>query len=86
MTVVPGPVPDPQQLEVHPLAGHLVERAERLVHQQDRRVEGERAGDRDALLHAARELPRVVAGELAELDEVEHLARLGLALRLRPAR
>ena len=45
---------------VHPLAGHLVERPERLVHEQDRRLEGERPGDRDALLHAARELVRVV--------------------------
>ena len=45
---------------VQPLARHLVERAERLVHQQERGREGERARDRDALLHAARELPRVV--------------------------
>ena len=58
---------------VHPLAGHLVERAERLVHQQDRRLEGERPGDRDALLHAARQLVRVVLDEVAQLDEVEHL-------------
>ena len=39
MTVVAGALPDLEQLEVHPLAGHLVERPERLVHQQDRRVE-----------------------------------------------
>ena len=73
----PGPLPDPQDLGVHPLAGHLVERAERLVHQQDRRLEGERPGDRDPLLHAARQLVRVVPGEVAELDEVEHLAPPG---------
>ena len=53
--------PDPEQLEVEALARHLVERPERLVHQQQRRRERERAGDRDALLHAAGELPRVVA-------------------------
>ena len=35
-TVVPGLLPDPQDLGVHPLPGHLVERAERLVHQEDR--------------------------------------------------
>ena len=82
MIVVAGPLPDPEQLEVHPLAGHLVERPERLVHQDERRVERERAGDRRALLHAARELPGVVLAEVAELDELEHLARLGLARRL----
>ena len=74
-TVVPGPLPDPQHLGVHPLAGHLVERAERLVHQQDGRLEGQRPGDRDALLHAARQLVGIVAEEVAELDEVEHLLR-----------
>src|SRR5205823_5952721 len=47
----PGLLPDPQQLDVQPLAGHLVERAERLVHQEDRGLERERARDRDALLH-----------------------------------
>ena len=38
------------------LAGGAVEVAGRLVGQQHRRVVGERAGDRDALLFAAREL------------------------------
>ena len=51
--VVAGAPPDLHQLEVHPLARHLVERPERLVHQQQLRVEGERAGDRDPLLHPA---------------------------------
>ena len=58
-------LPDREQLEVQALARHLVERAERLVHQQQRRLEGERARDRDALLHPARELPRVVVAEAA---------------------
>ena len=62
---VPVRSPDPQDLLVHPLAGHLVERAERLVHEQDRGLERERPGDRDALLHAARQLPRMVLGEVA---------------------
>ena len=53
-------LPDREQLEVEPLARHLVERAERLVHQQEGGLERERARDRDALLHAAGELPRVV--------------------------
>ena len=69
----PGLLPDAQDLLVHPLAGHLVERTERLVHQQDRRLEGERPGDRDPLLHPARQLVRMVLDEVAQLDEVEHL-------------
>src|SRR5207237_10245589 len=48
-----GLLPDPQQLEVQALAGHLVEGAERLVHEQDRRLARERARDRDPLLHPA---------------------------------
>ena len=38
------------------VAGHGVERAERLVHEQDVGVLGKRAGERDPLAHAAREL------------------------------
>ena len=77
--------PDAQQLEVEPLARHLVERAERLVHQQERRRERERARDRDALLHAARELPGVVLLEPGELDELDHLLDARRALRAVPA-
>ena len=39
-------------------------------------MRGEGAGDGDALLHPARELPRHEIAELGELHEVEHLARL----------
>ena len=73
-TVVPVCSQIRRTSRVHPLAGHLVERPERLVHQQDRRLERERPGDRDALLHPARELARVVLQEVAQLDELEHLA------------
>ena len=76
---------DAQQLGLHVLAGHLVEGAERLVHQQQRRVGGERPGDGDPLLHAARQLPRPVVGEVAELDELEHLERPLAPLGLVPA-
>ena len=65
--------PDAEQLRVQPLARHLVERAERLVHQKERRVERERARDRHALLHSAGQLPRMVVAEAAQLDEIEHL-------------
>ena len=61
-----GLAADPDQLVLHPLAGHLVERAERLVHQQQPRPLGQRPGDRDALLHAAGELVGVALGEVAE--------------------
>ena len=76
----PGPSPDAHQLGVHPLAGHLVERAERLVHQQQLRIERQRAGDRDALLHAARQLPRMPFGECLELDELEQVGGAAAAL------
>ena len=39
----------------------------------------------DALLHAARELPRVVVAEVLQLDELEHLVDARLALRAVPA-
>ena len=47
-----------QQLGLHGLARLRVERAERLVHQQHLGIDGERAGDADALLHAAGKLMR----------------------------
>ena len=47
--------PRSQQQLLHVAAGLRVERAEGLVHQDDLRANRERAGDGDALLHAARE-------------------------------
>ena len=70
-TVLPVCVPQLQQLLVEVVADDLVERAERLVHQQQVGVEGQRAGDRGALLHAARELPGKFVLEAGEVDEVE---------------
>ena len=60
-----------QKLLVQMVAGDLVERAERLVHQQELGLEAERARDRDALLHAARELPGEFALEPVEPDHGE---------------
>ena len=48
-----------QVLQIGP--GLRVDRGERLVHQQDPRLEGQRPGDGDPLLHAAGQLPRVGA-------------------------
>src|ERR1700733_4831093 len=64
--------------EQHP--GLLVERREGLVHQQDLRLGRERARDRDALAHAARELRGMTALEAGEPDQPHHLLRAGLAL------
>ena len=54
----------------------VVERGERLVHQQDVGLGRERARELDALAHAARELVRVVIGELGEARDLEPLVDL----------
>ena len=72
---------DAGELGLQVLAGHLVERTERLVHQQQPRVLGERAGDRDALLHAAGELVGVAVDEVREADELGELGDAGGARR-----
>src|ERR1700730_11700379 len=53
-------------------AGLLVQRAERLVPQQDRRLQAERAGKRRALAHAAGKLRRIVLSKFLEPDRFEH--------------
>ena len=63
-----GRLPQPQQLVLHGLARLRVERAERLVEQQDFRIVGERARDRDALLHAARQFARKAMLEALQAD------------------
>ena len=79
---LPGLAPHVGQQPLHVVAGERIERGERLVHQQHGRIVGERAGDRDALLHAAREMVRIGLDELVELDELELAARDLLALGL----
>ena len=60
------------------LGAHLgVERRQRLVEQQHRRLDGQRPGQRDPLLLAAGELGGVVVGLVREPDELEHLPRPG---------
>ena len=59
-------------LDLHVEPQVAVERGERLVEQQDRRLHGERARQRHALLLAARELARQALTKGAELDHVEH--------------
>ena len=66
------------------LAGEGVERGERLVEHQQRRLVDQRAAERDALLHAARQLPRKAVAEAVEADGLEQ--RLGLLAILLPSR
>src|SRR5580698_11359648 len=76
-----GLIPQSKQLLVEMIAHDLVESAERLVHQQQRRLEGQSARDRRALLHAAGKLPRIFALEAGQIDELEILRDALAALR-----
>ena len=72
-----------QELVLEPLAVDRVDRAEGLVHQHHAGIGGQRAGDADPLLLAARELRRVAVAELGiEADQLEQL----VDARLRRAR
>ena len=66
---------DPHQLDIHLLARHGVERAERLVHQHDLGIVHQRAADRGALLHAAGELPGQLLLEPFEPDQLQQRLR-----------
>ncbi len=75
----------PLQLGPHPHPQERIEGRERLVEEQHLRAGDEGAGERDALLLAARELRRQAAGEVVHLHQRQH--RLGAleALVLRDA-
>ena len=68
--------PQLEQLVLHQLARLDVERRERLVHQQDLRVEDQHLRERDALPHSARQLVRVAVLEAREADARQPVARL----------
>ncbi len=63
-----------------------VERAERLVHQQQRRIVDQRAHQRDALLHAAGQLPRIAVLEAGEADQRRAARARAASSRSRPSR
>ena len=67
--------PDRQQLALQLLAGERIERAERLVHQQDAGIVGKHARNGDALLHAAGELVGIAAGGALKADESHEFVR-----------
>src|SRR5213593_1026761 len=80
------PAPDVEEPLAHEHARLLVEGAERLVHQEDLRVDGERAADRDALLHAPGELTWVLLREALEAERAEERRRDRAPARRRRAR
>src|SRR5579862_1161655 len=73
---------DVHQLELGLLAELLVERAQRLVEQQHLGPADERAGERHALLLAARKLVGLALAEMAELYHVQRFADALLRRRL----
>jgi hypothetical protein len=62
-------------LEAHLFAQVCVEIGQRLVEQQHRRADDDGAGERHALLLAARELGRIAVGEMAHPHGFQHLRR-----------
>ena len=71
---------DPLQLVVQQVAGHRVERAERLVHQQHVGVLGQRPGQRHPLAHAAGQLVRALVAEPGQVHGLQQLPARCLAL------
>src|SRR6266508_5922696 len=61
-------------------AGRRIEIAGRLVGQQERRIVGQRAGNRGALLLAARQSSRQLVGLILDTDARKECERLALAL------
>jgi hypothetical protein len=80
-----GLLPDARELCLHQAAGLPIQRAERFVHQQHAGIEGERARDRGALLHAAGKLGGIAVLEAGEADEIDERLCAGFALGARQA-
>ncbi len=70
----------PQDLVAHLQSESGVERRQRLVEQQATRFEHQRAGQRDALLLAARERCGIIVCTVAHADPLQHLHRAGAPL------
>ena len=65
------PLHERKELLLQNFARLRVERRERLIHQENRRVHDQRAHETHALLHSARELVGIMALEAGESDQVE---------------
>ena len=77
---------EPEELILQGGSDNRVDRAERLVHQQHRRVGGQRPGHPDPLLLPAGQLVRVAAGQaLVQADQRHELPGAGPGLALAPA-
>jgi hypothetical protein len=74
-------LPDAEQFLLQRLACLRIERAKGLVHQQDFGAVGEYPGNRHALTHAARQLMRIVIGEIEQADKLKEPFRLAAPLR-----
>ena len=82
-----APIGAPEALQVvlHQHAGLRIESAEGLVHEHKLRPVDQGAGDRGALLHAARKLMGIMLLETREADRSDRLARAPAALSRRDA-
>ncbi len=69
-----GLAPQPEKLVTHQESRLLIERAEGLVEKDQPRLHYERAGDANALAHAAREVRRMTGGEIRKANELQGLA------------
>ncbi len=76
---------DAQQFPLQDFAGLGVQRAERLVHQEHGGIDGERAGEPDALLHAAGQFMGKLARRDREADQRQQPLRRLPARRRRHA-
>ncbi len=74
-----------KRLLVEPFPGDLVDGAERLVEQHDRRLQRQRPGQRATHPHPARQRLGVVVLEAGEPDEVDRLLGDAAALLAREA-
>jgi len=80
-----GLLVDAREVLVEHVAGDGVERREGLVHEQHAGGLGQRAGQGDALAHAAAQLVGTLAGERLEVHQREQLAHPRIALHTRDA-
>src|SRR5262249_49108347 len=74
--------PEVQKFALQLFAGERVERAERLIYQQNVGVVGQHAGDGDALLHPAGKLAWVEVGKTLEPDDLHEFVGDGFPYRL----
>src|SRR6266498_335619 len=76
-------LPDLQELVLQHHTGLSIQRTERLIHQNDGRLVGQRANDGSALAHAARQLGWIIFFKTGKAREGDKLADLALPVRAR---